>query len=111
MKQSIPIWTKKELHAYILIWCLNADFIKQEDEVELILSKIDTSTYKKMNKEFRHDNDYQSIEKIKMALSKYEYTSTELHQITNDMKELFLADGKFDSVEKNLNRALMRILS
>ena len=58
-------WTKDDLHAYLLIWCANADFIEFEEEVELILSQIDTKRYKALHREFEKDNDYQRIEKIK----------------------------------------------
>ena len=38
-------WTKDDLHAYLLIWFANADFIEFEEDVELILSQIDTKRY------------------------------------------------------------------
>ena len=106
-----PNWTKKEIHDYILIWCLNADFVKHEDEVDLIISKINPVSYKKLSKEFKNDNDYQSIEKIKAALSSFNFTADEFDQLKADILEVFMADGKFDAMEQNLNRELKRILT
>ena len=111
MSISSPNWTKEEIHDYILIWCLNADFVKHEDELDLITSKIDPISYKKLNNEFKNDNDYQSIEKIKAALNSFNYTSEEFDQLKADVMEVFMADGKFDAIEQNLNRELKRILN
>lgn len=111
MSIQSPNWTKEELQAYILIWCLNADFHKHEYEVDLITAKIDSSIYKNINREFSNDNDYQSIEKIKAAVSSFNYTAEEFDQLKADVMEVFMADGKFDSLEQNLNRELKRILS
>lgn len=104
-------WNKEELLAYILVWSANADFIEQVDEIDLILSKVDKDTYKRVSKEFHNDNDKQSIDKICDTLEKLEYSSSEIGQVFEDMKELFVADGNFHSLEQNLQRSLKKILS
>ena len=104
-------WNKEELLAYILIWCANADFIENTDETDLILSKVSEDVYKRMNKEFRKDNDQHNIDKITDTLKRLEYSSSEKSQIFNDIKEVFNADGEVDAMEQNLTRGLKRILS
>lgn len=104
-------WNKEELLAYILIWCANADFIENTDETDLILSKVSEDVYKRMNKEFRKDNDQHNIDKITDTLQRLEYSSSEKSQIFNDIKEVFNADGEVDAMEQNLTRGLKRILS
>ena len=104
-------WTKEELLAYILIWCANADFIEHTDEIDFILSKVNPDTYKRIHKEFHSDNDHQSIGKISTTLKRLEYSDSEKNRVFEDMKEIFMADGKFDSLEQNLDRGLKQILS
>ena len=103
-------WTKKELLAYLLIWCSQADFVEEKDEVELILSKVNQETYDKMSKEFQQNSDQQSIDLICGTLDRLNYSSSEMDQVFKDMKEMFMADGKFDTLEQNLMRGLKHII-
>ncbi len=102
-------WTKEELLAYTLIWCANADFTENEDEIEHILSKVSTETYNHIHEEFEADNDQQSIDKIIATLARLEYSEAEKAQIFDDMKEIFGADGEIDVLEHNLSRGLKHI--
>ena len=104
-------WTKKELQAYILIWCANADYMEDEEEKELILSKVDQNTSDKLHREFNKDNDYQRIEKINAALEALNYSKSGRNEIISEMKEMFEADGTFDSVEQSLLVGLKRIFN
>lgn len=102
-------WTKEELLAYILVWSANADFVERPDEIELILSKVDSDTYKKMHREFHGDNDSRSIDKIAATLKRLAYSESEIDRVFEDMMEMYKADGKFDSLERSLHRGLRRI--
>ena len=93
-----------------MIWSANADFIQHTDETDLILSKINHETYKTTKKEFHRDNDQQSIDKICESLERLDYSKGEINQVFEDMKELFMADGDFSSLEDNLSRGLKQIL-
>lgn len=103
-------WTKDDLHAYLLIWCANADFIEFEEEVELILSQIDTKRYKALHREFEKDNDYQRIEKIKTSVHDLNYSADEINLLIDDMKEVFNAHGHMDTAEQSILLGLKRIL-
>ena len=103
-------WTKEELHVYLLIYCATADFTETKEESDFIKSGIKPDVYGKMEKEFSADNDYQSIQKIQDTLKRYEFTEGETDNLINEIKELFLADGNFDTLERNLLISIERIL-
>ncbi|OUR91850.1 hypothetical protein A9Q87_08590 [Flavobacteriales bacterium 34_180_T64] len=104
-------WTKEELVAYVLLFAANSDFTEDKDEKELILSKVDKSTYKSINKEFQQDNDFQSIQKILAGLKQHNYSKGDLDILFADIKALFLADGNYDTIERHMFADLKRLLS
>lgn len=104
-------WTPNELKAYLLIYAMNADYVENALELEVIKSKIGTTTYDKMHKEFNMDNDYQSIQKINKAIEEQGYKKPQVKNLLNEIKEIFNADGDFDILERNLNLGLKRVLT
>jgi hypothetical protein len=103
-------WTKDELNAYILMFCANADFLETKAEVEFIKDHIHTDCYQKMHAELESNNDYQSIQKITHAMDRFEYTPEDRIALFEEIKALFLSDGEFDLMEKNLLMGLKHIL-
>ncbi|HNQ68783.1 MAG TPA: hypothetical protein PKN32_10420 [Bacteroidales bacterium] len=110
MEKNNTNWTKEELKIYILIYCANADFLESKSEIDFIESKMQTSNYEKIHAEFENDNDYQSIQKIRLSIKEHGYTNDEINSLFREIKELFLSDKKYDILEQNLNRGLSRIL-
>ena len=104
-------WTEDELKAYLLIYCANADFTESKAEIDFIKSRILSSNFEKIHKEFNKDNDYQSIQKIQSTVERLEYSSTRKNQLLAEIKEIFLSDDNYDILEKNLMRALGHILN
>lgn len=104
-------WTKEELKIYTLIYCANADYFESHLEINYIKSKVQDSDFDKIYAEFKSDNDYMSIQKIKQTIEKFGYTDDDKESLFDEMRNLFLADGKFQSQEQNLHRALTNILS
>ena len=51
MKSKTKPWNKLELKTYILLLCANIDSERTKEEIELIKSKINPKTYKKIKKE------------------------------------------------------------
>ncbi len=111
MKDITTNWTKKELEAYILLYCAFADFVENEFEKESILSIVDKDIYKKMHREFDADNDFQRIQKIQYSLKALDYSKKNIAKLQEKVMELFLSDGKFDLLEENMNRVIKRLLS
>jgi len=110
MKNIQTNWSKEELKIYLLIYCANADFIESTDEIDLIKSEIDEPTYKKLHKEFNHDNDFQTIEKIENTVERLGFSTTEIDELIEEIKHLFTADDNFDIQEHNLFNALKKLL-
>lgn len=103
-------WTKEELQVYTLIYCANADYFESKFEINYIKSKVKESNFDKIYTEVKSDNDYTSIQKINNTVVKLGYTSQEKDILFDEMRELFLSDGKYSSLEQNLNRALNNII-
>jgi uncharacterized protein YpuA (DUF1002 family) len=103
-------WTKEEFKAYLLLYAAQSDHLESDDEKELILSKVNSDTYKSIHREIDKDNDYQSIQKIIHNFEKFEYSKEDLDSIMDDIKSVFLSDGTYDTLEKNLMMGLRKIL-
>ncbi len=103
-------WTKEEFKAYLLLYASKSDQHISEEEKELILENISNEGYQKLKEELDEDNDFQSIQKIMYTINKYNYTKGDIEQLLIDVKNLFMADGHFDTLEKNMLVALKRIL-
>jgi len=104
-------WTKEELVAYVLLFAANSDFTENKEEKELILSKVDKKTFKRIHKEFHNDNDFQSIQKIISGLKLFNYSKEDIDSLFTDIKTLFLSDGNYDAIERNMFSNLKRLLS
>jgi uncharacterized protein YlbG (UPF0298 family) len=103
-------WSKKELSAYILMYCANANFQETSEELEIVRSKVDSDSLKVIRKEFNEDNDYQSIQKIQSTVERLGYNWSQLDDLISEIKALFLADGTFDAIEKSMFIGLRNLL-
>lgn len=103
-------WTHEELHAYLLIYCSNADYKETAAELEFINKKLKDGFFNKMHEEFRGDNDYTSIQKIQNTIERLGYTEKQIDDFIKEIRDLFLADGKYDILERNLMLGLNRVL-
>lgn len=111
MKAIKTKWTKQELQTYLFIYCMNADYKETKEELRSITSKTDNETYKEMHYEFEKDNDYMSIQKITESFNILNYKKEETEVLFNEIKELFLSDGKYVILERNLMLGLKRLLN
>lgn len=98
-------WRKDEFTTYVLLFCANANFQESTEEMEIIKNKITSNDYNHIHHESKQDNDYQVIQKIQSTLIRLDYSNEE------KIKKLFLADGKYDILESNLERNLKHILN
>lgn len=104
-------WTKKELVAYILLYTAHSNFEESNLEKNVIISKVDMQTFQKIHDEFDKDNDYQSLQKIIQGVEQHQYNSNELKSLFTDIKTLFLSDGEYDIMERNMFLFLKKILN
>lgn len=103
-------WTKNEFKAYLLLFAANSDYEESQVEKDIILKIINKEQYNKIHLEFDKDNDYQSIQKIQSGIQKFNYSKNEIDKLLLEVKLLFLSDGNFDILERNLLRSLKKIL-
>lgn len=104
-------WTKKELVAYILLYVAHSNLKETQKEHEYILSRVDSTTYNHIKKEFDDDNDYQSITKIVDAVKSQNLYNDNPVELFADIKLMAFADGKMDQVEHAIYNSLKKILS
>ncbi|MEL6809913.1 MAG: hypothetical protein AAFP76_01105 [Bacteroidota bacterium] len=110
MQPNSTHWSAEDLKAYLLIYGAHANFRESSEEVQLIQSKISQDCYTKMHAEWKEDNDYQSVEKIRMAANQLGYGASEKEQLLNELQALFQSDGHFDILERNMFKGIRRIL-
>ncbi|MCB0651801.1 MAG: hypothetical protein KDC85_11040 [Saprospiraceae bacterium] len=110
MSDKMPNWSKNEFLGYLFMYCAHADYIETEEEKDLIKSKIDKEVYQKIHQEFDGDNDYESIEKIVAAAGKYYPTPEAKEILVSEIMKLFLSDGTFDTMERNIFLGLKRLI-
>ncbi len=110
MKDITTTWTKKELKAYLLLYCANADFVITEEEKKLMRSKVEDAAFEQVRQEFETDSDYERIQKIMSTTERLGYSNDQINILMADMKSVFLSDGSYDILEKNMFTALKRIL-
>jgi len=110
MEDFTTDWTHKELKAYMLLFCANADFVVSREEKEYIKSEVGEKEYQKIHKEFDEDNDYQQIQKINNTIERFNYSKEEIDEAFRSLKALFLSDGEMDIQEENIYRGLKHLL-
>ncbi len=103
-------WTKTELSAYTLLYCAHANFTETSEELELVKSKVASDDLISIRKEFKKDNDYQSIQKIQSTVQRLGYNWSQIDDLISEIKTLFLVDGKFDAIEKSMFTGLKKLL-
>jgi len=102
-------WTRDELVAYILLFAANSDFKEDNNERDIIISKVDRETFQDIHDEFVNDNDYQGIKKIMTSLEQHNYSKKDIKILMADIKTLFFSDGEYNILERNMLKALKRL--
>lgn len=110
MNTKNNMWTKEELHTYILLLCANADGSEGKDELDMIKRKVDEGVFEKIYSEFSSDNEELRLEKINRAVHRFNYSNMELIELRKEMDAIYFADQKFGMMERNLDRILDNII-
>jgi hypothetical protein len=103
-------WTREELLAYLLIYCMKADLDENKTEVEWIEQRVGKEVYEKMYAACSTDNDYTRIQNIQKAMKVHEMNEKEVDDIFFEMNSLFQIDQHVDIMENNLLRGLKHVL-
>ena len=110
MAQPAPHWTNDEFLAYTLLYSAHADYFFDDEEKDLILSKIDNTIYENILRELSKDNDYQSLQKILAYTQANKYNNNEVDLLLYEIELLFMCDGDYDILEKNMMMNLSNLL-
>lgn len=103
-------WTKNEFLTYLFIYCINADFREEKKEIAYIEAKTSNTVFNRMHEEFEEDSDYVSLQKIINTHDKLGFSKDNTEELFDNIKELFLTDGKYNIEERNLLKGLKHLL-
>ncbi len=110
MKPAKTQWSKEALKAYILLLCAKADQMRTEAELNLIKSKIPSTIFETVYREFSKDTEDEGLEKIQYALEQHDYSNRELAELKKEIQEIFSTDHLVNIKERNLGWILDNML-
>jgi hypothetical protein len=110
MAEQKPDWTYNEFLAFILLYAAHADFDVTREEKEILFSKVGVDEYRSIKKSFDSKNDYERLQTIKLFREDYFSDDAGIEKLLSDLKELFLADEEYNSVENAVFLGLKRNL-
>ena len=102
-------WSEKEFKAYLLIYAAQTNLHESENQVEFLESHFDKNVLIQIHNEINKDNDYIRIQKIMTYIDKQGYSSEDLENLLNVIKEVYLCDGTFDAIEKTLFNIIKKL--
>lgn len=103
-------WTDGEFKAYLLLFCANSNYAEINQDISILKYHIGKDELQEISNEFDRDNDYQSIQKLCIAMAEQNYSKAELQALFQEIKELFLSGGRFDNVKRTIFMGFKRIL-
>jgi len=102
--------TKEEFRTYCLLYAANADFNITKQEIIAIGAKIDPEDFVRVYNWFEADSDMERIEVIMQNKTQFIKNEEDKQNLINELKEVFFADGVFDSVERSIFVMLKKVL-
>ena len=102
--------TKEEFRTYCLLYAADADFNITKQEIIAIGAKIAPEDFIRVYNWFEADSDMDRIETIQSNKMQYINNNDEKNALLNELKEVFFADGVFDSVERSVFLMLKKLL-
>lgn len=103
-------WTYQEFLAYLLLYAANADQVVTTEENDILLSKVRYNEYEHIRKCFDSENDTNHIETISSFRDQYFSNEEAKDNLFKDLKEMFLADETYDTIEKAMFMGLRKNL-
>ena len=110
MSSEKPQWSYNEFLAYLLLYAANADFDINDEERKLLLSGLNTYDYNNIRKAFDKSNDYERLQIIGIYRDLYYPDDESKEKILNDLRNVFLADEEYNSVERAVFMGLRKVL-
>jgi hypothetical protein len=93
------------------MYCSRVDINHTAEERKYIRSKIDPFRYRTLLTEFEKDTDYTALEKLNAFVQKHNMTEQTLDSLFKEIKQMFLFDGKRETMEYRVQQMLHKILT
>jgi hypothetical protein len=107
---ELPNWNESEFLAFVLLYCAHVDMSYDDDEKRMIQSLLDKEHYIKVRDVYRSLNDAQCIQLIKDFKGLYYPTADRKDMLLEEIRKLFSADGKFESIEAGVLGTMEKVL-
>ena len=99
--------SEKEFRAYLFLYAADSNFEYNAEEKSFIESKFDVKTLETIKSETDDFNDFQRS-KIITDYIKLKNMAKKLDQMLDEIKEVYLADGRFDQYEQSIFKMLKK---
>ncbi|MBD81212.1 MAG: hypothetical protein CL840_20000 [Crocinitomicaceae bacterium] len=109
-RYNIDNWSYEDFLSFILVYAAYADTEVRQEEIEAIEERVDHAHFLNAKRVIEKLNDSERIDLILSFREKYFPTPEEHQKLFDDMKSIFLADGKFNQLEQIVLMYLRRIL-
>ncbi|KJD35657.1 hypothetical protein PW52_07885 [Tamlana sedimentorum] len=111
MEKNNSNWSKTDIKIYLLLFFINTDYTVSIQNIDYSRFEIKKPEFDKIYNEFNEDNDYQSIQKIRMALENKAYSKEQINTLFLEIKTMFSLSKKrnnliINSIFTNLERIL-----
>lgn len=110
MTKQKSSWTYEDFLAYVLLYAASADLEITEEEKEMLFSKVKYKEYEHIHREFERENDYTRLQTIQSFRVKYYNNEASRDKLFSDLKEMFMADDKYNSIERAFFMGLKKVL-
>lgn len=109
-KYRIDLWEYQDFLAFVLIYAAYADMEVVEEEIDAIERRVGHEKFVQARRIMDKLNDSERIDLILSFREKYFPTKEDHDKLYSDMKEIFLADGNYNQLEKAILMYLKHIL-
>ena len=101
---------KQEFKVLVMLYAANIDGNIQSEEVKVMLEKIDSETFEKMEKLFSKMSDAEVLDCIRENKAQYAVTEADRADLIADLRTVIEADERCTAMEETIVRAMRRVL-
>lgn len=100
----------KDFKAFLFLYAARADFKVTEEEADILIDIVPEKRLRELKKLSDSMSDYEVIQLIMNLKEKFLITDATKDRLLEEIMDLFKADDNFSINERNIFRALKRIL-
>lgn len=102
---------REEFKVLVMLYAANIDGNINPDEVDAILEKVDSNTFKNVKKMFAKMSDIEILNTINENKKSFASTDTECETLINDCRTIINADGQQTVMEGFIVKMLEKVLN